>query len=69
VASQVHGGVAKLTSHSNFSLDHQRGREKRGRRLTGGKKTTTLLRLSSGEGERGVAEAGAGKEVLGATLL
>jgi hypothetical protein len=36
VASQVHGGVAKLTSHYNFSLDHQRGKEKRGRRLTRG---------------------------------
>jgi hypothetical protein len=69
VASQVHGGVVKLTSHSNSSLDHRRGREKGGGGLPEGKKAAALLRLSSGEGRRGVVEAGAGKEVLGATLL
>jgi hypothetical protein len=50
VASQVHGGVAKLTSHSNFSLDHQRGREKRGRRLTGGEEDDDASTTELGRG-------------------
>jgi hypothetical protein len=40
-------------SLSNFSLNHQRGREKRGKGLPEGKKTATLSRLSSGEEEEG----------------
>jgi hypothetical protein len=63
----VRGGVAKLGGPSNHLMDQQRGREERG---TGspGKKTTaaTLPRIELGRGRRGVAEAGAGKEELGA---
>jgi hypothetical protein len=54
VAPQVHDGVAKLTSHSNSSLDHRRGKEKRGRRLTGGEEggnaSTTELRRGEERG-------------------
>jgi hypothetical protein len=45
VVSQAHGGVAQLMSLSNFSLNHQRGREKRGKGLPEGKKTAALARL------------------------
>jgi hypothetical protein len=37
--------VAKLISLSNFSLNHQRERERRGKGLPEGKKTATLARL------------------------
>jgi hypothetical protein len=69
VAFQTRGGVAKLIGLANFLLRNQRGRGKRGKGLPEREKTAALRELSSGEGRRGVAEAGAGKEVLGATLL
>jgi hypothetical protein len=69
VAFQARGSVARLVSLANFLLNHQRGREKRGKGLPEGKKTTTLSRLSSGEGEEGWLRPVRGKEVLGATLL
>ena len=53
MASQARGGVAQPMSLSNFSLNHQRGREKRGKGLPEGKKMAALSRLSSGEGEEG----------------
>jgi hypothetical protein len=52
VVSQVHGGVAKLIGLSNFSLNHQRGREKRGR-LTGGEEDGDAFATELSEGERG----------------
>jgi hypothetical protein len=51
-------------------MDQQRGREKRGKGSPGRKTTATALpRIELGRGRRGVAEAGAGKEELGAALL
>jgi hypothetical protein len=38
VVSQVHGGVVKLISLSNFSLNHQRGREKKGKAYRRGRR-------------------------------
>ena len=66
----VRGGVAKLGGLSNRLMDQQRGREKRGK-VSPGRKTTAaaLPRIELGRGRRGVAEAGAGKEELGAALL
>jgi hypothetical protein len=69
VVSQVRGGVAKLISLSNFSLNHKRGRERRGEGLPEGQKTAALSRLSSGEGEDRWLRPVRGKEVLGAALL
>jgi hypothetical protein len=66
----VRGGVAKLGGLSNRLMDQQRGREKRGKGSPGRKTTTAALpRIELGRGRRGVAEAGAGKEELGAALL
>jgi hypothetical protein len=45
VVSQVRGGVAKLISLFNFSLNHQRERERRRKGLPEGKKTAALARL------------------------
>jgi hypothetical protein len=45
------------------------GREKRGKGLPEREKTVALPRIELGRGEREVVDAGAGKEVLGATLL
>jgi hypothetical protein len=61
VAFQARGSVARLVSLANFLLNQQRGREKRGKGLPEGKMTAALSRLSSSEGGRGVAEAGAGQ--------
>jgi hypothetical protein len=41
----------------------------RGKAYERGRRRRRFRELSSGKGRRGVAEAGAGKEVLGATLL
>jgi hypothetical protein len=65
----VRGGVAKLGGLSNRLMDQQRGREKRGKGSPGRKTTTVLPQIELGRGRRGVAEAGAGKEELGAALL
>jgi hypothetical protein len=51
VVFQARGGVAKLMSLANCSLNNQRGMEERGRGLPEWKKTAALARLSSGEGE------------------
>jgi hypothetical protein len=59
----------KLVGQLNRSLDQQRGREKRGKGSPEREKTAALRELSSTEGRRVVAEAGAGKEVPGATFL
>jgi hypothetical protein len=56
-------------SLANFLLNHQKGREKRGKGLPEGKKMVALSRLTSGEGEEGWLRPVQGKEVLGATLL
>jgi hypothetical protein len=45
VVFQARGSVAQLMSLANFSLNHQRGREKRGKGLQEGKKTAALARL------------------------
>jgi hypothetical protein len=50
VVFQARGGVAKLLSLANCSLNNQRGGE-RGRGLPEWRKTAELARLSSGEGE------------------
>jgi hypothetical protein len=50
-------------------LDQRRGREKRGKNSSEREKTAALRELGSGEGRRVLAEADAGKEVPGATLL
>jgi hypothetical protein len=65
----VCGNVRKLLGSLNHSLDQQRGREKRGKNSPERGKTAALRELHSGEGRRGVAEAGAGKKVPGATFL
>jgi hypothetical protein len=65
----VRGNVMKLVGQLNRSLDQQRGREKRGKGSPEREKTAALRELSSGEGRRVVAEAGAGKEVPRATFL
>jgi hypothetical protein len=69
VASQVHGGVVNLASHSNFLLDHHRGREKRGKAYRRGRRRLRFRELSSGEGKKGWLRPVRGKGVLGATLL
>jgi hypothetical protein len=64
----VRGGVAKLGGPSNRLMDQQRGREERGTGSPGKKMMAAALpRIELGRGRRGVAEAGAGKEELGAT--
>jgi hypothetical protein len=65
----VRGIERKLLGSLNHSLDQQRGREKRGKNSPERGKTAALRELRSGEGRRGVVEAGAGKEVPGATFL
>jgi hypothetical protein len=65
----VRGNARKLLGSLNCSLDQRRGRERRGKNSPERGKTTALRELRSGEGRRGVAEAGAGKEVPGATFL
>jgi hypothetical protein len=68
VVLRVRGLVRELLGPLNFSLDQRRGRERRGDSPERGK-TVALHELCSGEGRRGVAEAGAGKEVPGAAFL
>ena len=51
VVFHARGGVAKLMSLANCSLNNRRGREERGRGLPEWRKTVALARLSSGEGE------------------
>jgi hypothetical protein len=53
-------------SYLNRSWDQQR--EKRGK-LTGEGEDGGALRIALGRGRRGMAEAGAGKKELGASLL
>jgi hypothetical protein len=65
----IRGYVRKLLGSLNCSLDQQRGRERRGENSPERGKTAVLRELRSGEGRRVVAEAGAGKEVPGATFL
>jgi hypothetical protein len=55
-------------SYLNRSRDLRRGREKRGE-LTGEGGDGGALRIALGRGRRGMAEAGAGKKELGASLL
>jgi hypothetical protein len=50
VVFQARGGVVKLLSLANCSLNNQRGGERR-RGLPEWRKTAELARLSSGEGE------------------
>jgi hypothetical protein len=50
-------------------LDQRRGRERRRENSLERGKTAALREVRSGEGRRVVAEAGAGKEVPGATFL
>jgi hypothetical protein len=69
VAFQARGSVARLVSLANFLLNHQRGREKRGKGVSAGTMSAALSQLSSGEGEEGWLWPVRGKEVLGATLL
>jgi hypothetical protein len=65
----IRGFVRKLLGSLNCSLDQRRGRERRGENSPERGKTVVLRELCSGEGRRVVAEAGAGKEVPGATFL
>jgi hypothetical protein len=53
VASQARGGVAQLMSLSNFSLNCQRGREKREKGLPEGKKTAALSAIARVRGKMG----------------
>jgi hypothetical protein len=71
VAFQTHGGVAKLIGLANSLLRNPEGRGKRGEGSPEREKTAAaaLPRIELGRGRRGVAEAGAGKEELGAALL
>jgi hypothetical protein len=48
---QARGGVAKLMSLANCSLNNQRGGKRGGGGLPEWRKTVELARLSSGEGE------------------
>jgi hypothetical protein len=63
------GNVRKLLGSLHRSLDQRRGRETRGKNSPESGKTVALRELRSGEGRRGVAKAGAGKEVPGVTFL
>jgi hypothetical protein len=45
VVFQARGSVVQLKSLANCSLNHQRGREERGKGLPEGKKTAALTRL------------------------
>jgi hypothetical protein len=65
----IHGFVRKLLGSLNCSLDQRRGRERRGENSLERGKTAVLRELRSAEGRRVVAEAGAEKEVPGATFL
>jgi hypothetical protein len=56
-------------SYLNRSRDQRRGREKRGGKLTGEGEDGGAPRIALGRGRRGMAEAGAGKKELGASLL
>jgi hypothetical protein len=69
VVLRVRGLVRELLGSLNFLLDQRRGRERRGKDSPERGKTAALRELRSGEGRRGVAEAGAGKEVPGASFL
>jgi hypothetical protein len=64
----VRGFARKLLGSLNCSLGQRRGRERRGDSPERGK-TAVLRELRSGEGRKVVVEAGAGKEVPGATFL
>jgi hypothetical protein len=68
VVSQVRGGVAKLISLSNFSLNHQGGGKRGGRAYRRGRRRRRLHDCS-GEGGEGWLWPVRGEEVLGATLL
>jgi hypothetical protein len=59
----VRGKVGKLLGYLNCSLDQRGGREKGEKNSPDRGKTAALRELRSGEGRRGVVEAGAGKEV------
>jgi hypothetical protein len=69
VVLRVRGLVRGLLGPLNFSLDQRRGRERRGEDSPERGKIAALCELRSGEGRRGVAEAGAEKEVPGAAFL
>jgi hypothetical protein len=69
VVLRVRGLVRELLGSLNFSLDQRRGRGRREKDSPERGTTTALRELLSGEGRRGVAEAGVGKKELGVTLL
>jgi hypothetical protein len=69
VVLRVHGLVRELLGSLNFSLDQRRGRGRRGEDSPERGKMAALRELRSGEGRKVVVEAGAGKEVPGATFL
>jgi hypothetical protein len=69
VVLRVRDLVRELLGTLNCSLDQRRGRGKRGKNSPERGKTAALRELRSGEGRRGVAEAGARKEVPGAAFL
>jgi hypothetical protein len=66
---QARGGVAKLMSLANCSLNHQRGREKRGEGLNGVEEDGGASVIELGRGGDGWLRPVRGKEVLRATLL
>jgi hypothetical protein len=53
VVFQARGSVEQLMSLANYSLNHQRGREERGKGLPEWRKTAALARLSSSEWKMG----------------
>jgi hypothetical protein len=61
VVLRVRGSVRELLGSLNFSLDQQRGRERRGGDSPERGKTVVFHELCSGEGRKVVAEAGAGE--------
>jgi hypothetical protein len=69
VVLRVRGLVRELLGSLNFSLDQRRGRGRRGKDSPERRRTTALRILCSGEGRRGMVEAGARKKELGASLL
>jgi hypothetical protein len=69
VVLRIHGLVRELLGPLNFSLDQQRGRERRGEDSPERGKTAVLCELRSGEGGEGSGRGRCGEEVPEATFL
>jgi hypothetical protein len=69
VVFQARGGVAKLMSLANCSLNNQRGREERGKGLTGVEEDGGASAVKLGQWGDEWLRPVRGKEVLGAIFL